>query len=69
MIKLLDGKRFGLVVGGWRGRWGVAYTAARSAVFLAFWTPITGFVVVTWRGVTAVKGGKSYGRIWRPVGR
>ena len=67
MLKLVDGKRFGLVVGGGMAGFGRAYAPARSAFFVAFWTPATGFVVLTWRGLTVVKGGRSFGRIWRPV--
>jgi hypothetical protein len=71
MIKLLNGKRYGLAVGGSSVSrlvgWGRAYQqVSPGTAFVAFWTPATGFVVVTWRGVTVVKSGRFFSRIWRP---
>jgi len=67
MLKL-SGERFGLMVGlGRLNRFGRAYQqVSGGAAFVAFWTPVTGFVVLTWRGLTVTRRGRFFGRIWRP---
>lgn len=38
-----------------------------GAMYIAFASRLTGFGVLTWRGITIVKAGRMFSRIWNPV--